>query len=199
MVTARQTRHAFITPEEYLQREAQADEKSEYYDGEIVPMAGASVNHNRITRNMMLHLMMALADQSYEVFASDMRLAIPSRNIYTYPDIVVIAGAPVLHDHRDDTILNPVLIVEVLSESTKHYDRGEKFESYRTIPSLHEYLLVDQSRYYVEHCARTADNTWLLTDYRARETRLTLSSVPCELSLRDLYERVEWDRTEAEG
>lgn len=180
-----------VTPEEYLAQETRAEERHEYYAGEMIPMAGASINHNRIVRNIVVTLSGAFKGFDYEVFANDMRLWVPSRNAYTYPDVMVVAGAPHCAHKRNDTITNPIMIVEVLSESTRHYDRGEKFIGVRTIPSLHDYLLVDQSCCLVEQCTRVGEHKWLLTEYHEMEQGVELSFEPSvRLALHDMYERV---------
>ncbi|RMD86186.1 MAG: Uma2 family endonuclease, partial [Calditrichaeota bacterium] len=138
------TAKKYYTPEEYLALEEAAEYKSEYYKGEIFAMSGASINHNRIVMNLSTELNTALRDTKCEVFMSDMRLWVEAVQLFTYPDIVILCEQPQFYDDRDDTITNPFIIFEVLSESTKNYDRGEKFEFYRSLPSFQEYILVDQ-------------------------------------------------------
>jgi Uma2 family endonuclease len=190
MTAARKQTELFSSPEEYLERETLAAEKHEYYDGEIVPMAGASINHNYIVGNLYFLLRVALKGKDYIPFATDLRLWVPARNTYTYPDVLVVAGPPLHHDERSDTITNPVMLLEVLSDTTSHYDRGEKFVGYRTLPTLRDYLLVDQSRCLVEQFARVEQNKWLLTEYHEMEQVVELSFEPICLALRDIYERV---------
>ncbi|NJN68669.1 MAG: Uma2 family endonuclease [Chloroflexaceae bacterium] len=192
MATAPMLRQPFISPEAYLEREVLAEQKSEYFQGEVVLMAGASLNHNYVVGNIYVLLRGAFKGQDYLVFMSDLRLWVPAQQSYTYPDVQVVAGSPTLHESRTDTITNPVLIVEVLSESTSTYDRGEKFVAYRTLPSLREYLLVEQGRYAVEQFVRVAEHQWLLTEYRGEEAILSLSVGPHQLALRDIYDRVVW-------
>jgi Uma2 family endonuclease len=192
MTAARKQTDPFFSPEEYLEHETLAAEKHEYYNGEIVPMAGASINHNRIVRNIVVALSIAFKAAAYEVFSTDLRLWVPARNTYTYPDVLVVAGPPLHHDERSDTVTNPVMLLEVLSDTTSHYDRGEKFVGYRTLPSLRDYLLVDQSRCLVEQFARVEQNKWLLTEYHEMEQVVELSFEPIRLALRDIYERVEF-------
>ncbi|MCF4967273.1 hypothetical protein CV014_09205 [Nostoc sp. CMAA1605] len=143
------TQQRFYTPEEYLALEEVAEYKSEYIDGQIIPMAGGTVNHNRIAGNFYAVLNFAFRQQNYEVFNSDMRLWIPEKRIYTYPDVMIVVGEPEFFPNRQDMILNPQVIVEVLSESTKGYDHEDKFQAYRTISTFQEYLLVDQTQIYV--------------------------------------------------
>ncbi len=153
-----------ITPEEYLTAERQADFKSEYFDGEVFAMAGASYAHNLIVANVIAELRGQLKHQPCTVVPSDLRLWIETARHYLYPDVTVVRGEPAFTDEAFDTLLNPILIVEVLSKSTKDYDRGEKFTLYRTLPSFAEYVLIAQDRHHVEHFARQADGRWILTD-----------------------------------
>ncbi|MBW4620605.1 MAG: Uma2 family endonuclease [Cyanosarcina radialis HA8281-LM2] len=185
-------------PEEYLELEATADYKSEYIDGEIIPMAGGSTNHNRIVGNFYIALNLALKEQDYEVFFSDVRLWIPKKRIYTYPDVMLVAGEPEYFNDRQDTITNPVLVVEVLSESTKDYDREGKFEAYRTIPTLAEYILVEQNRVGIEQFSKTAKKRWSFVEYDEEDEAITLSSIPCQISLSDLYNKVKFEAIEVD-
>lgn len=180
----------YITPEEYLALERQAEYKSEYYDGEILAMTGASLKHNRITLNIGAELNLRLKSRDCQAFASDMRVHVPATGLYTYPDVVVVCGEPQLEDEHLDTLLNPTLIVEVLSKSTARYDRTGKFSDYRSIPSFAEYLLVAQDEYRVEHYAKQPDGRWLLTEYRSLEAVLELYSIQCSLSLKEIYDKV---------
>ncbi|MGB3206664.1 MAG: Uma2 family endonuclease [Crinalium sp.] len=181
------------TPEQYLETETLAEYKSEYYDGEVVPMAGGSPNHNRIALNFSGALNFALKGQKYDVFMTDMRLWIPRQRIYTYPDVMVVAGNLEFAEGRKDTITNPLLIVEVLSKSTKNFDLGEKFEFYRTIPSFQEYILIDQTKIHVEQFAKTTDNKWLLSEYEDENATLALTNLQFEIPLVDIYSRVEFN------
>jgi Uma2 family endonuclease len=191
-----ETQKQYTTPEEYLALEEAAESKSEYRDGEIVPMTGGTTNHNEITGNFYAHLKFALRGQNYRVFMLDVRLWIPRYRIYTYPDVMVIQGEPVYHENRQDTITNPVLIVEVLSKSTKNYDRGDKFEFYRSIPEFREYIMIDQYRYKVEQFAKTSEGKWLFTEYDSADSVLALSSLDFQIPLRDIYERVNFEESD---
>jgi Uma2 family endonuclease len=188
---SRQTKKNYVTPEEFLAFERAAEYKNEYLDGEIVAMTGASRRHNFIAGDVFDVLKNQLRGKPCEVFISDMRVRIPSANLYTYPDVVVACGKPEFEDAEVDTLLNPVLIVEVLSKSTAAYDRRQKFDYYRTLPSLEEYLLVEQDEYHVVQYVRQRDGRWLLADIRGAEASVELSSVGCVLKLADVYERVE--------
>lgn len=188
-----QTQQEFYSVEEYLDLEAEADYKSEYRDGEIIPMIGGSINHNRIIRNLSKLFDLRLKGQLFETFISDLRLWIPHYRIHTYPDLMVIAGEAEFYQERRDTVTNPFLITEVLSKSTMNYDKGEKFDYYRSIPSLKEYILVDQYQFQVEHFSRTANNQWLLTEYESVESSLVLSSLNLQIQLREIYDRVQFE------
>lgn len=179
-----------LTPEEYLAVERRAEYKSEYIDGEIVAMTGASRRHNLIAFNISREISQQLKGRPCEGYASDMRVRVPSTRLYTYPDVVVVCGEPKFEDDYVDTLLNPTLIVEVLSESTELYDRGKKFGFYRTIESLAEYLLVAQDECRVEQYVRQPDGRWLLSDYRSAEEAVELSSIGCRLALREVYDKV---------
>lgn len=184
---------AHVTPAEYLTLERQAEYKSEYYDGEIFAMTGASRRHNLISLSIGGKLYARLLDQACEVYSGDMRVHVPATGLYTYPDVVAVCGEPRFEDEMVDTLINPVLIVEVLSKSTARYDRIDKFAHYRSIPSFAEHLLVSQDEYRVEHNARQPDGRWLLTDIRGGEGRVGLASVGCVLALSEIYDRVTFD------
>ena len=192
------TQKQYYSPEEYLVLEEAANYKSEYIDGEIVPMAGGSTNHNRIAGNFYAALNFAFKTEDYEVFMSDVRLWISQRRIYTYPDVMVVAGEPEYYNNRTDTITNPRVIIEVLSASTKGYDRSKKFEAYRTIPTFEEYLLLDQTRVYIEHFSKTDNKRWSFCDYDESDEVIALSSVSFEISLTDIYNKVNFQQVDAE-
>ncbi len=180
-----------ISPEEYLAQERQAETKSEYVDGEVYAMTGASGPHNTISVNLILALGPQVRSGSCNIYANDMRVRV-GRRAYLYPDVVVVCGEVELEDDGVDTLLNPTLVVEVLSPSTEDYDFGKKFALYRSIPSLQEYVLVAQDRCHVVHYARQGDNTWLLSETRSLDDAISLSSIGCRLALRDVYQRVEF-------
>ncbi|MGB3559546.1 MAG: Uma2 family endonuclease [Geitlerinemataceae cyanobacterium] len=178
------------TPAEYLEREEQADVKSEFIEGDIIPVAGASANHNRIAVNFCRLFPLEIQGQSYEVFMSDMRLWLPLHESYTYPDVMVISGDPQFTDNKQTALTNPCLIVEVLSDSTEGYDKSAKFRLYRSIPEFEEYLLVDQTAYRVEQFTKVESHQWLLTEWIGEDAILRLKSVEIEIALKDLYKRV---------
>ncbi|WP_375511081.1 Uma2 family endonuclease [uncultured Nostoc sp.] len=193
------TQQRYYTPEEYLELEEAADYKSEYIDGQIISMAGGTANHNRIAGNFYAVLNFAFRQEEYEVFNSDMRLWIHQKRIYTYPDVTVIASEPEFFNNRTDIITNPQVIVEVLSKSTKHYDREDKFQAYRTISTFQEYLLIDQTRIHVDQFSKTGKKQWTLREYDEEDEAIALVTVPFEISLQDLYNKVKFEPVESEG
>lgn len=180
------------TTEEYFEFELGSAERHEYDNGELRLMTGGTPNHNRICRNLLIALELAFQEQPYETFVTDQRLWIPKRNLYTYPDIMVLEKPIQLQKRRTDTVINPCLIAEVLSKSTKDYDRSEKFLAYRTIETFREYLLVNQYQIQVEHCLKTAANQWLLSEYTDPQVILNLNSVGLKLKIADIYKNVEF-------
>ena len=179
------------TPAEYLEAEILSEERHEYINGEIKLITGGTPNHNDIVSNLLIALKVGLRKRAFRTFVTDQRLWIPERNIYTYPDIMVLEQPIQLQEGRSDTVMNPCLIAEVLSRSTKDYDRSEKFISYRTIEAFQEYLLIDQYQIHVEHYVKTAVNQWLLSEYTDPQVALTLNSVDLKLKIADLYENIE--------
>jgi Uma2 family endonuclease len=181
----------YLTPEEYLAIERRAEYKGEYLDGEMVAMTGASRNHNLITINAAREITRQLKERLCEAYASDMRVRIPATNLYAYPDVTVVCGEPVFEDDYVDTLTNPTLIIEVLSDSTESYDRGKKFRSYRTIDSLSEYLLIAQDEYGIEQYIKQPDGRWLLSEARSLNGQVELISINCTLSLKEIYDKVK--------
>jgi len=179
-----------ISEAQYLKMERAAEFKSELRDGRAYAMAGASERHNLIMGNTFVSLHNQLRRRPCRVYPSDMRVRVTAIGFYTYPDISVVCGRPEFADDTRDTLLNPTVIVEVLSPSTANYDRGEKFERYRQLPSLSEYLLVSQTRPLVEHYVRQPDGKWLLTEYRELSDVVELPSIGCRLALSEIYEQV---------
>jgi len=181
------------TPEEYLAFERAAESKHEYLDGRIYAMSGTTRNHVRVTMNVGALLHGQLRGRPCEPFGSDLRVRVPQTGLYTYPDVSVVCGGARFDDDRFDVLLNPTVLVEVLSPTTESYDRGEKFAHYRRIPTLQEYVLFAQDRVHVERFARTgADgDQWLLTVIDDPARALELPSIGCTLGLGEVYERVE--------
>jgi Uma2 family endonuclease len=180
----------FLSPEAYLAIEREAETRSEYLDGEMFAMTGGSRQHNLIVTNVVRELSLQLKRRPCEVYSNDQRVRIPETGLYTYPDIVVVCGEPSFEDESVDTLLNPILILEVLSPTTEAYDRGKKFESYRTIASLAEYVLISQQESHVEQFLRQSGEHWLFTATSGRERSVSLASVQCELALEEIYDKV---------
>jgi Uma2 family endonuclease len=182
----------FLTPEQYLEIERKAEYKSEYFEGEMFAMAGAREAHNLIVANVLFQIFGQVRSGPCRVYPSDMRVRVSATGLYTYPDIVVACEPPRFLDGERDTLLNPTLIVEVLSPSTEAYDRGRKFGHYRSIESLAEYLLVSSERIGAELFTRQTDGAWLLTASGDLTDTINLSATGCRLALADLYEKVEF-------
>lgn len=183
----------YITPEEYLAFERKAENKNEYVNGEIFAMTGASRKHNLIALSIAGELRQQLKGKPCEVYPGEMRVKAPAARSYVYPDVVVVCGEPQLEDDYFDTLLNPTLVVEVLSKSTESYNRLAKSSFYRTIESLSEYLLVSQEEYRIEQYLRQVDGRWLLSDVRSLDSMIELRSIGCSLALRDIYDRITFD------
>jgi Uma2 family endonuclease len=180
------------TAEQYLEMERKAAFKSEYVRGEIFAMAGASFNHTTVAANIVVELGIQIKGRPCSVHSADLRVQAFDAAVYTYPDVVVVCGKPQLTDSGVDTVVNPTVIVEVLSPSTENYDRGEKFVYYQTIDSLMEYVLVAQDKYRVDHFARQSNGNWLLTVVEDPAGSILLASIDCRLSLADIYRMVEF-------
>ena len=183
------------TPEQYLALERRAEIKSEYINGWIYAMAGASREHNLIAANTLAELHVQLRGRPGETYPSDMRVKVSTTGLYTYPDVVVVCSEPRIEDEHVDTLLNPTVLVEVLSPSTEACDRGDKFAHYRRLDSLQEYGLMAQDRMRVEHYARQGEQ-WLLTEFNQPDEILPLVSIGCEVPLREIYARVEFSTAE---
>jgi len=166
-----------LTPEEYLIIERKAETKSEYFAGEIFLMAGASERHNLIVANLVDEIRVQFKNRPCKVYPSDMRVKIQATGLYIYPDVVVVCTKPEFEDNRNDTLLNPTLIIEVLSDSTEAYDRGKKFEHYRTLNSLSDYLLVSLDNPRVEYYVRQSDGKWLFSAYNDLQDTIELGSI----------------------
>lgn len=190
--TLQATEQRHYTPEEYLALEETAEYKSEYHDGEILPMTGGTTNHNQIALNLSVALSIAFKRQNYRVYIGDVRLWIPKFKRFTYPDVMVIAGQPEYYNNRKDTITNAQVIIEVLSKSTKGYDRGDKFQYYRTVPSFKEYILLDQSQMFIEQYTKQENKRWSYSVYDQEDTALTFSSFQIEVPLEDIYDKVDF-------
>jgi Uma2 family endonuclease len=181
------------TPEEYLAFEINSDTRHEYINEEIIPMTGGTPEHNEIASILNAILRVSLKGQPYSIFIADQRLWIPDRQLYTYPDVMVAQRPIELQTGCKDTIINPIMIAEVLSKSTKSYDRDEKFSAYRTISTFQEYLLIDQYALHVERYFKADSNQWIFSEYNDIDARVALASIPCEISLADLYSDIEFE------
>lgn len=189
----------YYTPEQYLALEREAEYKSEYINGQIYPMhgqtyamSGASEEHNLIVVNVLREVSMQFKGRPCKAYVNDMRVKVSPTGMYTYPDIVAVCDKPHFEDERVDTLLNPAVIIEVLSPSTEAYDRGDKFAHYRRLDSLADYVLVSQSMARVEHYVRHSEGSgqWVLTEISGLEGVLRLASIQCEVALVDIYDKV---------
>ncbi|WP_310483192.1 Uma2 family endonuclease [Chamaesiphon sp. VAR_48_metabat_403] len=187
------TQIAHYTPTEYLEREDISTIKHELIDGEIIPVAGASANHNRLNLNFCRLFPLEINGQDYEIFMNDMRLWLPVNQSYVYPDAIVISATPQFTDSKQTAVTNPCLIMEVLSTSTEGYDKSGKFRLYRSIPSFEEYLLIDQFSYRVEQYTKVDSHQWLLTEWLGEDAVMQLQSASVQIPLKDLYHRVSFN------
>ena len=181
-----------LTPEEYLEFERKSDVKHEYYNGEVFAIAGGSPQHGWNIGNIAGELRHRLRDKPFRVSPSDVRSRICATGLYTYPDVMVVCGDPQYGDERKDTILNPILIVEVLSPSTRDYDRGQKFQNYRALPSLCEYLTVAQDAPHIEHWTRQADHRGSFVEYDDLNQTIQLTSLGIDLPLSEIYLKIDF-------
>jgi Uma2 family endonuclease len=179
---------------EYLSMDRDSSEKHEFAFGEIYAMGGASAKHVEIVGNIARELGNQLRQRPCRVYSTDLRLCVDAEHRYTYPDVVVVCDQPRFLDDQLDTLLNPDLIVEVLSESTRNYDRGDKFQQYRGIPSFREYLLVDQAKAHVERYSKQLDGTWSLWETDSVDGVIQLESISVTLPLSEIYLKIEFDQ-----
>lgn len=179
-----------MTPAQYLAAERIADVRHEFCDGTILTMAGASRKHNLLSANLVRVIGNELLERPCNVYSSDMRVKSEGAKTYCYPDVVAACQQERFEDAQEDTLLNPLLLIEILSDSTEAYDRGDKFFHYRQIESFVEYILVSQKSCHVERYVRQADNTWLYSEYKSLDENIELSSIGCTVSLKDIYNKV---------
>ena len=182
-----------ISVADYFVSDAKSEYKIEYFDGEIFMMAGASARHNLISAGLSFALFSRIRARGCFIFPGDMRLMAEEDSSYTYPDLIIVCGRPRYADTVPETLLNPTVIVEILSPSTEGRDRGRKLQRYRQIDTLQEYVLVSQSSYHVECFSREAEGGWLLTDAVGREANLNLPSLDCQISLDEIYQQVQFE------
>lgn len=183
---------------EYLAFEGTSENKHEYINGHIYPMAGGTTNHNQIAGNIYAELNFTFKRLNYRVYMGDVRLWVPQVKTFTYPDVMIIVGDPEYFDNRTDTVTNPSIIIEVLSKSTQQYDRESKFNAYRSIPSFQEYLLFDQTRIYAEHFFKTGAKSWVFQEYDLTDESIKFNLVDCQMALVDIYNKVEFSQSSNE-
>ena len=194
MLTTTDTK--YYTPEEYLALEETSEDKNEYRQGEIIPMVGATTNHNQIAGNFYRRFPLTINNQDYYTYMETVRLWLSDYSIYTYPNVMVIKGQPLYQGNSQSNVINPLIIVEVLSNSTQAYDRGDKFKFYRSLPTFQEYILIEQSSYSVERYYKQKDDQWLIDFVTGENAVLQLLSVDWQISFQDLYQRVNFDLAE---
>ncbi|HAC62107.1 MAG TPA: hypothetical protein DCF68_00875 [Cyanothece sp. UBA12306] len=185
----------YYTPEEYLELEINSEERHEYINGEIFTVSGGTPNHNKITGNFYAALNFELRNQPYDVFVTDQRIWIPKKAIYAYPDVMVVQSKIELQEGRKDTIINPLIVAEVLSDSTKKYDLGDKFTAYRTIATFQEYILINQDKMYVQHYYKTEPNKWIFSEYEGEDAILSLASIAFQIKLKEIYNKVDFEQS----
>lgn len=185
-----------VSPEEYLVFEQTSDKKHEYYAGMIYAMAGGSARHNRIAGSTYAALYAQLRRRNCTVYPSDMRVKAIQTGLYTYPDIAIVCGNEQYEGKKEDTLLNPIIIIEILSPSTEKYDRGKKFQHYRSIFSLREYILIAQDEYHIEQFTRQSDNTWVFSEAVGLAGTIHLSAIQCTLLLEEVYEKIDLSQNE---
>lgn len=183
----------YISEKDYLEAERKAFEKHEYYKGEIFAMSGALLPHNEIFSNLFGELASKLKGKNCKPYGSDLRIHIPANTLYTYPDISIICGEVETTDDQFDTATNPSVIIEILSKSTRDYDKGSKFTLYRAIKTLKEYILVDSTDISVEKFVRNDDNSWQLTEYKSLTDAFKVNTIDVDLALSDIYDRVKFE------
>jgi len=181
----------YVSAEEYLVMERESTTKHMYLDGRIIAMAGASLAHNYIVANLLREIGGFLKGKGCRINPSDLRISIPSANSYTYPDATIIFGKPEMEDDKFDTAKNPAVIFEVLSDSTKEHDSGDKFFYYQRIPSLQEYIVIDSLRKYVAIYTRQSTDLWKIQNFEDSNAILPIKTIDYKLSFDDLYFEVE--------
>ncbi|MBD2395639.1 Uma2 family endonuclease [Cyanobacterium aponinum FACHB-4101] len=183
----------YYSPKEYLELEEKSDTKNEYLDGEIIPMAGGTTNHNQIAINFCRAFPLTIGDRDYYIYINDVKLWIPDYRFYTYPDLMIIEGKPIYQSENSNIVTNPKIIIEVLSDSTQNYDKTEKFRAYRSLSSIQEYILISQSGYYVEQFIKQTEQQWLFNAIEGENNNLVLASVDFSISFSQLYQRIVFE------
>src|SRR5580700_4352347 len=187
----------YTTPQEYLALERASKEKHEYFAGKVLAMAGASLAHNDIVANLIREIGLLLKDRPCRILPSDIRVSIPSKESYMYPDAVIVCGQPEMEDDKFDTLKNPVVIFEILSPSTEDHDRGKKFFFYRQIPSFSEYILIDTTRPFVELSRRQDDGSWIFGVMSDPEGLMPITAIKSKIPMEEIYRNVEFARAGA--
>lgn len=189
----------YLTPEEYLAMEEVSAIRHEYYQGEIFAMAGATNDHNLIAGDVHTRMNLALTEKGCLVYMTDMQLWVQADRLMTYPDVMVVCGDPKFYEDRTDVITNPIMIVEVLSKSSKDYDRGDKFRLYQSIPTLQEYILIDQYTIYVEQYYLETPKKWAVREFNRLTEILQFAKIDFQISLQDIYRRVKFAKGMVHG
>jgi Uma2 family endonuclease len=194
-VYAQQEKHVY-SPEEYLSLERTADFKSEYLNGQIYAMAGSSPEHSAITVNITVALGSQLLDKPCRAFSSDMKVRTTRTGLFAYPDLSIVCGEPEFHDEKRDVLVNPVVLIEVLSPSTEAFDRGKKFAQYQHLETLTDYLLIAQDEARIDHYVKQSDDLWLLSIARGSGGKIYIASLDCTLLLSQVYAKISLSATE---
>ncbi len=184
-------------PDQYLELERAAEERHEYLDGQIYLMSGGSPKHNTICVNVIRDLSNQLKGKSCQVFESNMKVGTETSGLFSYPDVSVACGEPTFHDNHQDVLTNPSVIIEVLSPSTERFDRGKKFARYQRFDSFTDYILITQDEPRVEHFARQANGTWILTVATGLKSKIEITSIACTLKLSEVYDRIKFEEEKA--
>jgi Uma2 family endonuclease len=184
---------AVFTPDEYLALERQSEIRHEFLDGTVYAMAGESLAHSTICFNLAGTLHPQLRSGNCQGLSPNMKVRAGEAGLYAYPDLAIFCGEAIFHDKHRDVLLNPTVIFEVLSRSTQTYDRGEKFERYKSIETLRDYLLVSQDRAHLEHYSRNPDASWSHAELDGPGAALTLDSINCRVPLADIYDRIDFE------
>ncbi len=183
-------KYNYISPEQYLELERSSETKHEYYKGEVFAMSGASWEHNVITKNINTIILPFLKGKPCDMFGNDLRIHIPENSLYTYPDFSIICGKPETTGEEKDTVIKPAVLIEILSKSTKDYDRGTKFHLYRNIQTLKEYILIDSTSISVEIFTRQPGGSWILTEFKKLSDQFPVSTIQLTLKLEDIYDDI---------
>ncbi len=184
---------AVFTPDEYLELERLSEIRHEFLDGTVYAMSGESLAHSKICFNLYVAIGMQLRGTNCGGFSPNMKVRAGEAGLYAYPDLAVVCGEPTFHDRHKDVLLNPTVIFEVLSRSTQAYDRGDKFERYKSIETLRDYVLVSQDRPHLEHSSLRPDGTWSHTEFDGTDDSLTLDAINCRVALADVYDRIDFE------